>query len=316
MSVNQFAITSETSGYSTHAHLSTMLFYLQSVLSLDQQNWLLTSIADVTQGDDGIEAMATRVIRYTAIVKQNIPVAQAELSLPLYGENGSATMLEMSLSHWSLNDVARLALVAVALTGTDANMLELLEKIYDFSDHSERKSLVRGLYWLSDAPALPVLAERVQRTNAVDEFCALAQHNPLPAKRYSDKAFNQLVLKSLFLKLNIDRIYGFEQRCNSNLARMCENYMHELHVAHREIPASLWLALNAKDSSAATLEVWGNALGSQIDEQRYYAVKSVHNEQARGDGLLPYFAGKISERAEMEEHPVIFALVQEICTAI
>ncbi len=315
MLANQTATSLGESTYSTHAHLSTMLFYLQNKLSPSEQDWLLSAIAAINQGEDSIEETATRVTLYTATVKQNILDSSVDIEMPLYQDSGVVDQQAMSLMHWTLLDVARITLIAVALTGTSNDPMTLLEKIYDFSDHSEKISLIRGLYWLSDDPALLDFAERIQRTNAVDEFCALAQFNPLPAKCYSDPVYNQLVLKSLFLKTNIERIVGFPQRCSAELGTMCENYLHELRLADREFPASLWLALSIKDVCKETVAQWNAALESKVDEQRYYAIKSLKDDVNLHGHVASVLSSTINDRVRTEQHPVILALVKEVYEA-
>jgi hypothetical protein len=74
------------------------------------------------------------------------------------------------------------------------------------------------------------------RTNVIPVFEAIACHNPYPADHFGEDAFNQMVLKALFLGVRVVGIEGLRRRFNAELARMVEGYASERRAAGRVIP--------------------------------------------------------------------------------
>ncbi|MCB1755540.1 MAG: EboA domain-containing protein, partial [Gammaproteobacteria bacterium] len=226
--------------------------------------------------------------------------------------SGAGNDFVQVFSHWTRTDLGRIVLTGSALMAADTDPFELIRKVFAYSDNNEKRSLVLGLYWLLEDERLGGFLEDVQRVNALDIFTALALDNPLPARYYADAPFNQLVLKSLFQNLPIDRIVGLQERRNAELVRMCDDYLHERRLAGREIPASLWLALSCKDLSEETTLAWQSALMSASDDQRYYAAKALQYCRERGEKLPVALTEVLAEQSTRERHPAIKLLVQDM----
>lgn len=80
------------------------------------------------------------------------------------------------------------------------------------------------------------------RTNSSEVFAALALDNPYPARYFSEEAFNQMVLKALFLDLDTSRIIGLADRVNPHLFGMVDDYREELTLARRPLPGGMsWI---------------------------------------------------------------------------
>jgi hypothetical protein len=56
-----------------------------------------------------------------------------------------------------------------------------------------------------------------------------------------------MVLKCLFLGLDITLVESLEGRLNPALSRMCYDYLRERSAAGRTIPVSIWLAIRIVD---------------------------------------------------------------------
>ena len=69
---------------------------------------------------------------------------------------------------------------------------------------------------------------------------AIMYHNPYPAENLPEAAWNQMVLKAFFTDKQVDRIYGLDDRNNTELARILIDYARERHAAGREINSMLW----------------------------------------------------------------------------
>ena len=71
-------------------------------------------------------------------------------------------------------------------------------------------------------------------------FEAVAHRNPYPAEHFAEPAWNQLVLKALFVGSPLDPIVGLDARRNPTLARMLCDYAHERWAASRPVSPELW----------------------------------------------------------------------------
>ncbi len=295
--------------HNLQGHLSTMLFALQSAMSDEQQNWLISALAEVskTAGDD--TKMINRIIGYTAMVRRCLGESPVSLVLPIHENTGNT---ELEVTHWSMADLARIVLIGSGLKEANNSVFDMLQQILRYSDNSEKKSIYLGLYWLLDDPLLGDLLIDAQRTNALDLFAAITLDNPVVAKYFDEPAFNQVVLKSLFQEMPIDRIIGLQQRRNDELVRMCDDYLHERRLAGRDIPAGLWLVLSSIGISSETLQAWKGAVTSSIDEQRYYAISALHLCIERRELIPTELIDCLNFQLEKEQNPVILGLVQDM----
>ena len=107
----------------------------------------------------------------------------------------------------------------------------------------ERESLLRGLSLLPYPRRFRGLAVAACRTNAVSEFEAIACDNPFPGDYFSEAAFNQMVLKAVFLDLSVARIVGLGRRAGTELRRMALAYAAERRAAGRKVPANVDIIL-------------------------------------------------------------------------
>ncbi len=78
------------------------------------------------------------------------------------------------------------------------------------------------------------------RSNMTDVFRAVAHRNPYPSEFLPDPAWNQLVLKALFVEIGLEPIVCLDERANPALARMLCDFARERRAAKRPVPAELW----------------------------------------------------------------------------
>ena len=93
------------------------------------------------------------------------------------------------------------------------------------------------------------------RTNMTSVFNAVALDNPYPANYLDDLAWNQMVLKALFVGSPLHRIYGLERRNNQKLSQMLVDYASERLAANRTVNSELWeLAMPFQAEAVAKLK--------------------------------------------------------------
>lgn len=295
--------------HNVQGHLATMLFALQGAMSTEQHQWLITALGEVsnTAGDD--TKAVNRIVSYTAMVRRCLGETSVALTLPIYEASPSSTL---KVTHWSMSDLARIVLVGTGLKEAADGAFNMLQQLLRYSDNNEKKSIYMGLYWLLEDEALADVLIDAQRTNAVDLFVAITLNNPIIRKYFDEPAFNQVVLKSLFQKMPIDRIIGLQERRNDELVRMCDDYLHERRLADREIPPALWLVLSTNELTADTMGAWQTAITSSEDEQRFYAISALQLCIARGESLPKPLSECLNSQAKVEQHTVIRGLVQDM----
>jgi hypothetical protein len=98
----------------------------------------------------------------------------------------------------------------------------------------------RTLPLLSHAEAHVARCTEGIRTNIPPVFCAVAHRNPYPQERLDENAWNQMVLKALFIGVPLAPIRGLDTCANPALARMLRDYAHERWSAGRPVSPELW----------------------------------------------------------------------------
>ena len=181
----------------------------------------------------------------------------------------------VATASWSAADASRVALTLVALTTPETQSAEFLSQVFAQCTDTEITALLRGLALYADDARHKQTATLLGRTNSFDVFAALASNNPYPAAFYSEHEFNQLVLKALFVGMNIETIFGLRQRTNPTLSRMCEDYYDERVAAERSVPPDIWLALRPY-ASPRGLTLCSAALQGTDPAHRHYASIATH----------------------------------------
>lgn len=164
-----------------------------------------------------------------------IPMGSLGASPPPAGSG-----LEAWRPHWTARDHGRAILLLTAFERSDpASHVYLVEKLLRTGEIGEQESLLRILPLLPDAARFVNLAIDACRTNAESVFAAIACHNAYPAAHFPDPAFNQLVLKTIFLGLPTAAIEGLPGRVTPELVRMLHDYAAERRAAGRPVPEDI-----------------------------------------------------------------------------
>ena len=143
-------------------------------------------------------------------------------------------------SRWSLDQMARARLL-LAMPATAARVwLITLDQLFAAAGLEELVALYQALPLL---PHQDLLAARIAegvRSNMKPVFNAIALDNPAPSERLDEGAWNQLVLKALFIASPVARIVDATARANPTLAHMLIDYARERLAAQRPVPVDLW----------------------------------------------------------------------------
>lgn len=140
---------------------------------------------------------------------------------------------------WSVDQAARVLLLLRSESDGE-KLFARTEQLFITADVGELVALYRGLPLY---PGQPLYAKRGSegiRTNIRPVFEAVAHCNPFPAEQFDEAAWNQMVLKALFIGTPLWPIQGLDERANQSLATMLVNYAHERWAAHRTVSPELW----------------------------------------------------------------------------
>lgn len=135
---------------------------------------------------------------------------------------------------WTIDDAARTLLLLALGDGVEAELRDL----YRFGDAAERRGLLRALPHLPlGARALDLVDDAI-RTN--DTRIVAAALGPYATEHLDDAAYDQAVLKCVFIGVPIAPLDGLPARATAETARMLAAFVHERVAAGRDIPAEVW----------------------------------------------------------------------------
>jgi|SRR5690554_642150 len=160
---------------------------------------------------------------------------------------------------WNLLELLRVGLIYARNDLSKASFTDDFESLFVYADEGETCALYRALILLPDAERFVWRAGEGCRSNMVSVFGAIALDNPFPVKHFDDTAWNQLVVKALFLEQPLHRVVGLDQRRNPELTRIALDLADERASAGRAIGHDLWLCLessHAQRSLALAEQLW------------------------------------------------------------
>jgi hypothetical protein len=211
-----------------------LLHWIRSRAGADAAAWTLETAARIAEG------APDRVV-YTAFSAAPRHVGKADLALSAADLDAArAARPGWTPTAWSVDQAARAALL-LALPTADLDTYDRrLEMLFAAADVAEAVALHQAV------PLLPLPARHLARaadgvrSNITSVFDAVMLRNPYPSEQFSDNAFNQGVLKAVFIGRPLRRIAGLDQRANPALAEMMVDYAHERWAAGRTVTPELW----------------------------------------------------------------------------
>ncbi|MBI1242291.1 MAG: hypothetical protein GC195_12365 [Nostoc sp. RI_552] len=221
--------------YLKQTSITSLLRYWVS-LKVNQKTltWLDQKREQIRSGELGREFFTafSTVPRYTG--KQHLDLSPKDLKAASIMEDG------WSPAHWHVDQAARTLLVLALPQNDPEKYLRALEQIFTTADGGELVTLYQALPLLPYPKHLQKRAAQGVRSNIIAVFDAIALRNPYPAQYFDTLAWNQMVLKALFLSKPLHLIHGLDVRTNRDLAKMLINYAHERYSANRAVPPELW----------------------------------------------------------------------------
>jgi len=217
--------------------------------------WFRGAVHDVTHA-------ATERALGVAIGLAPRRLGKADLSLnPTELAQAEALRPGLDPSDWSLDQLARVALMAASHAGDDAAFASRFDSFCATAEINELIALCRGLPVYPNAALIEPRAREAVRSGIKPVFEAVAHRNPYPRETFAEGAWNQMVVKAFFMGLTLWPIQGLDDRANPRLARMLVGLAQERWSAQRPVSAEVWrcVAPFADDEGAEALTHAWNA---------------------------------------------------------
>ncbi len=145
---------------------------------------------------------------------------------------------DWDLAPWTCDVAARAYLMASL--PDEASTPERLLKVHQTADMGEHIALVKALFLAPRCGEALHIAREGIRSNMRTVFEAITARNPYPARYFDELAFNQMVVKCLFVDLPLRDITGLDSRLNATLRQILVDLAHERWAAGRVVSPEMW----------------------------------------------------------------------------
>ena len=218
--------------------------------------------------------------RFTALISLASRYIPRQLLAPSLTESACAQTLlpGWSLQSWSLLETVRVSLILSRSDLLQSDFAERYNQWFAYADEGELCAYYRAIAALPDPQRFAWRAAEGCRTNMKTVFLAVACDSPYPQQYFDDVAWNQLVVKALFIETPLARICGLDQRLSTTLALTVLDYMDECNSAGRAIPVDAWLCLGSCADIRFDCAI-DRALKSATHSQRIAAVVALGRAQ-------------------------------------
>jgi hypothetical protein len=171
---------------------------------------------------------------------------------------------------WSVDDAARVLLLAAMGERAEAELAEL----YRFGDAAERRGLLRALPYLPIGDRGLGFTDDAIRTN--DTRLIAAALGPYATEHLPDAAYDQAVLKCVFVGVPITGLDGVPERVTPDGARMLAAFVHERVAAGRDVPPEVWIVID-KYPHAEEIAAIEAELESEFEDRRAAAQRALNS---------------------------------------
>ncbi len=208
--------------------------WLEQQMPTEKLGWLknkLEQIAD-TDSDRLLFTTFSSIPRYTT--KADLQLTEADL------QTANTIRSGWRPKNWSLDQAGRTLLLLSLPADNGSQYRARVEKLFATADVSEQIALYQSLPLFPHPELFISRAAEGLRTSMTAVFNAVALNNPFPADYFETPAWNQMILKSVFVDSPLHLIQQLDQRANAELARMLSDYAHERWAAKRQVTPELW----------------------------------------------------------------------------
>jgi hypothetical protein len=215
--------------------LSALLsHWLVAALPADKWQWLTAQIQAIAAGAPDRQVFTSFSLLSRQVGKADLALTAAQIAA------AEALCPGWSPQTWSVDQAARSLLLLSLPQDDPAQVARRFEQLFTTSGLQELIALHQTLPLLPYPDRYRFWADEGVRSHMKGVFEAIALRNPYPMQHFDEAAWNQMVLKALFIESDLAPIYGLDQRRNPTLARMAIAYVHERWAAKRRVNPELW----------------------------------------------------------------------------
>jgi hypothetical protein len=168
-------------------------------------------------------------------------LGKADLSLPTADlARAEALRPGLDLSDWSIDQLARVALMVSSHKDNDSAFAARFDNFCTTAEINELIALCRGLPIYPTPALIEPRAREAVRSGMKPVFEAVAHRNPYPRESFAEDAWNQMIVKALFIGSALWPVQGLDERANPRLARMLVGLAQERWAAGRPVSRELW----------------------------------------------------------------------------
>ena len=146
--------------------------------------------------------------------------------------------------YWTMDRAVRACLLLSLALDNQEQSFKIIEQLFKTADVKELTALYQTLPFLPKPKQYYYIATEGVRSNMTNVFNAIALYNSYPATYFDELAWNQMILKALFVGSPLSKIQGLEQRANLTLGKMLVDYAKERRTANRSVSPELWQLVN------------------------------------------------------------------------
>lgn len=179
----------------------------------------------------------------------------------------SALRPGLDLSDWSVDQLARVALMVASSDGDDAAFARRLDSFCATAEINELIALCKGLPVYPGAALIEPRAREAVRSGMKPVFEAIAHRNPYPREIFGEDAWNHMVVKALFIGSTLWPIEGLDERANPHLSQMLVGLAEERWAAGRPVSGELWRCV-APYADANGIKALARVLHGGHDKER------------------------------------------------
>lgn len=167
---------------------------------------------------------------------------------PLCLSNDEQTLIQQQLpgwelSRWNLLETLRVALILAQPNLSSPEFTKVFSDAFQFADEGELCAFYKAIPLLPEPERFSWHMKEACRSNMRSLFCAAACDNPFPFHHFDEIAWNQLVMKAIFIEVPLAQVYGVQQRLSQKLSAMTQDFIAERTSAGRSIPKDTELLL-------------------------------------------------------------------------
>ncbi|HTO44644.1 MAG TPA: EboA domain-containing protein [Burkholderiales bacterium] len=252
--------------------------WLARQLSADAAAWLKNSAAQIQASSKDADLYLSVSLVTRKVGKTDLALTEADL------REAKAARPDWNPRDWSTDQAARVLLL-LALEQEPPRLARALDQLCNSADVSELIAFYRGLPLYPDPSRYLARATEGLRTNIKGVFEAIALRNPYPSEQFPQAAWNQMVLKALFVGSALWPVVGLDRRANPELASMLCDYAHERWSAGRPVSPELWRCVGPH-AAGAMLNDLERVLRSGTEPERRAAALALRASPDPAAGTL------------------------------